>query len=174
MQSSSERRSGSNFRLGYGFSRSRNGTGSMHAVASIPVVTGAWQYESGSALHSNGGIFIFDKTMIEGNDVVDSATRRLDQSRIGAILMGEEETLFGGPQVAAMLIQNTNPLSICPEQDKVRAGFAREDLFTCVHEQFMSEMAAMADISCFRKRPFWSMTTSTRATATSTSCSARS
>jgi anaerobic selenocysteine-containing dehydrogenase len=45
-----------------------------------------------------------------------------------------------------MLIQNTNPVSVAPEQDLVKRGFAREDLFVCVHEQFMTETALMADI----------------------------
>ena len=70
----------------------------------------------------------------------------LDQSRIGAILDGEPDALFGGPPVTAMLIQNTNPVSVAPEQNAVKRGFARDDLFVCVHEQFMTETAAMADI----------------------------
>jgi anaerobic selenocysteine-containing dehydrogenase len=45
-----------------------------------------------------------------------------------------------------MLIQNTNPMTVAPEQNLVRRGFAREDLFMAVHEQFMTETAAMADI----------------------------
>jgi anaerobic selenocysteine-containing dehydrogenase len=45
-----------------------------------------------------------------------------------------------------MLIQNTNPMSVAPEQEKVKRGFARDDLFLCVHEQIMTETAAMADI----------------------------
>jgi anaerobic selenocysteine-containing dehydrogenase len=45
-----------------------------------------------------------------------------------------------------MLIQNTNPMAVCPDTTKVRAGLARDDLFVCVHEQFMTETAAMADI----------------------------
>jgi anaerobic selenocysteine-containing dehydrogenase len=45
-----------------------------------------------------------------------------------------------------MLIQNTNPMTVCPEQDKVRRGFSREDLFVCVHEQFMTDTAQMADV----------------------------
>jgi anaerobic selenocysteine-containing dehydrogenase len=45
-----------------------------------------------------------------------------------------------------MIIQNTNPVSVCPEQELVKRGFAREDLFTCVHEQFLTETARMADV----------------------------
>jgi anaerobic selenocysteine-containing dehydrogenase len=84
--------------------------------------------------------------MIEGLDIRDRSIRQLDQSRIGAVLCGEEDTLFGGPPVTAMLIQNTNPVSVAPDQEKVKRGFARDDLFTCVHEQVMTDTAAMADI----------------------------
>ena len=134
------------FRLGYGFSRQRNGVVNMHAALCIPAVTGAWQYEGGGAFHNNAAIFHWNQTTLEGRDVVDPATRVLDQSRIGAILTGDLEALQGGGPVKAMLIQNTNPVSVAPDQTLVRQGFAREDLFTVVHEQFMTETAAMADI----------------------------
>ena len=134
------------FRLGYGFTRSRNGAVNMHAVSCIPVVTGAWQYEGGGALHSNSGIFRLNRNGIKLDDIRDKSVRMLDQSRIGAILTGEDEALFGGPPVKAMLIQNTNPMSVAPDQNRVRDGFMREDLFVCVHEQFMTETAKMADI----------------------------
>ena len=134
------------FRLGYGFSRSRNGAANMHAVTSIAAVTGAWLHEGGGALHSNSGIYQWNKTLIEGTDVAKPDVRVMDQSRIGAVLMGEAADLQGGPKVKALFIQNTNPMSVAPDQTKVKAGFAREDLFTVVHEQFMTETAAMADI----------------------------
>jgi anaerobic selenocysteine-containing dehydrogenase len=134
------------FRLGYGFSRSRNGAVNMHAAQCIPSVTGAWQFEGGGAFHTNSAIFGLDKTLIEGGDIRDPAIRLLDQSRIGAILCGEAEPLYDGPPVTAMLVQNTNPVSIAPDQTKVKRGFTRDDLFVCVHEQVMTETAAMADI----------------------------
>src|SRR3954469_24876773 len=134
------------FRLGYGFSRSRNGAANMHAASCIPAVTGAWQYEGGGAFHINADIYKLDKTIIEGLDVFDHSVRMLDQSRIGAILTGDREALFDGPPVDALIIQNTNPVSVAPDQSKVKAGFAREDLFTCVHEQVMTETAKMADV----------------------------
>ena len=134
------------FRLGYGFSRSRNGAVNMHAVTCIPAVTGAWLYEGGGALHSNSGMYRWNKTLIAGKDVAQASTRTLDQSRIGEILLGNAADLQGGPPVKALFIQNTNPVSVAPEQAKVKQGFAREDLFTVVHEQFMTETAMMADI----------------------------
>jgi anaerobic selenocysteine-containing dehydrogenase len=134
------------FRLGYGFSRSRNGAANMHAASCIPAVTGAWQYEGGGAFHISADIFQLDKTLIEGLDVRDSSVRMLDQSRIGAILTGEREVLQGGGPVSALIIQNTNPVSVAPDQNKVKQGFARDDLFVCVHEQFMTETAQLADV----------------------------
>jgi len=134
------------FRLGYGFARSRNGAASMHAASCIPAVTGAWQYEGGGAFHNNADIYQLSKRVIEGLDALDPSVRMLDQSRIGAILTGDAEALCGGPPVTAMIVQNTNPMSVAPDQNKVKRGFAREDLFVCVHEQFMTETAKMADI----------------------------
>jgi anaerobic selenocysteine-containing dehydrogenase len=134
------------FRLGYGFSRSRNGAANMHAASCIPAVTGAWQHEGGGAFHINADVYQLNKTLIEGLDVWDRSVRMLDQSRIGAILTGEAGALQGGPPVDALIIQNTNPMSVAPDQTLVKRGFARGDLFTCVHEQFMTETAKMADI----------------------------
>ena len=134
------------FRLGYGFSRSRNGAANMHAASCIPAVTGAWQLEGGGAFHISADIYQLNKTLIEGLDVWDRSVRVLDQSRIGAILCGEREALQGGPPVDALIIQNTNPVSVAPDQNLVKRGFARADLFTCVHEQFMTETAKMADV----------------------------
>jgi anaerobic selenocysteine-containing dehydrogenase len=133
-------------RVGYGFSRSRNGAVNLHAVTCLPTVTGAWQHPGGGALYSNGGLYGLDKTLIEGLDALDRSVRLLDQCRIGPVLLGEKRDLGDGPPVTALLIQNTNPMVVCPESVKVRDGFARDDLFVCVHEQFMTETAAMADI----------------------------
>src|SRR5262252_563701 len=134
------------YRLGYGFARSRNGAANMHAASCIATVTGAWQYEGKRAFHNNADIYHWNKRMIEGTDVRDPSVRMLDQSRIGAVLTGDAEALAGGPPVTALFIQNTNPVSVAPDQNEVKRGFARDDLFVCVHEQFMTETARIADI----------------------------
>jgi anaerobic selenocysteine-containing dehydrogenase len=133
-------------RVGYGFTRMRNGAANMHAVSCLPAVTGAWQHEGGGALWNNRAIYHWDKTLIEGLDVKKPAVRRLDMSRIGAVLTGDRSELVDGPDVTAMFIQNTNPVVVCPDSNKVRRGFLREDLFVAVHEHFMTDTAAMADI----------------------------
>ncbi|NGN43304.1 molybdopterin oxidoreductase family protein [Mesorhizobium sp. CGMCC 1.15528] len=134
------------FRLGYGFARQRNGSVNMHAALSIPAVTGAWQYEGGGAFHSNSGIYKLNGELLEGTKLRDPKIRYLDHSRIGPVLTNAEDALYGGPPVTAMLIQNTNPVNVAPEQRLVTQGFLRDDLFTCVHEQFMTDTAKLADV----------------------------
>ena len=133
-------------RAGYGFTRSRNGSSNMHAVTCLPTVTGAWQYPGGGALYGNTALYKLNKSLIEGHDLLDRSVRILDQSRLGPVLAGDKRDLGDGPPVTALLIQNTNPAVVCPESAKVRAGFLRDDLFTCVHEQFMTDTAILADI----------------------------
>lgn len=134
------------FRCGYGFTRSRNGAVNMHAVTCIPTVTGAWAHEGGGAFYANSAIYHWDKSMIEGHDVRDASVRVLDQSRIGPVLTGDPHDIGEGPPVTALFIQNMNPITVAPEQSKVRQGFARDDLFVCIHEQFMTETTKWADI----------------------------
>ena len=86
-------------------------------------------------------------------------------SRIGSVLTGDRSDCGDGPPVHALLIQNQNPLTVCPDSNRVRRGFARDDLFVCVHEQFMTETARWPT-SCCRRRCSWSTTTSTRPAAT--------
>ena len=102
-------------KLGYGFSRSRNGAANLHAASCLPAITGAWRHRGGGAAASLSQTFVLDTTLIEGLDAEDRTRRALDMSRIGAILTGEAADLKGGPPVAAMLIQNTNPCVVAPE-----------------------------------------------------------
>jgi anaerobic selenocysteine-containing dehydrogenase len=133
-------------RAGFGMSRSRNGAANMHAVSCLATVAGKWKTKGGGTFYNNGDIYKVDRSLIMGLDRRDASIRVLDQCRVGAILTGDKRDLGDGPPVTAMIIQNTNPVVVSPEVLKVQQGFRRPDLFVCVHEQFMTDTARLADI----------------------------
>ena len=118
------------FRLGYGFTRSRNGAAQMHAALCIPAVTGAWQYEGGGAFFNNYALWQFDESDHRGprRDRPYHARARPVADRAHPDRRCRRRLQWRRP-VKAMLIQNTNPMTVAPEQALVRQGFAREDLF---------------------------------------------
>ena len=129
-------------RLNYGLNRHAGGGMAVRTVACLPAVVGAWRDVGGGALLSTSGTFPVDTAALERPDLVPPGTRTLNMSQLGRILTDASLD----PPVAALFVYNSNPAAVAPEQDAVRRGLEREDLFVVVHEQFQTDTADFADI----------------------------
>ncbi|HYF16895.1 MAG TPA: molybdopterin-dependent oxidoreductase, partial [Ramlibacter sp.] len=133
-------------RLNYGMQRVRGGANATRAIACLPALTGAWRHRAGGLLLSSSGWFPVDRAALQRPDLLAGRRpRTINMSTIGDDLLRPAGERFG-PQVEAVVVYNSNPLAVAPESAKVAAGFAREDLFTVVLEQFQTDTADHADI----------------------------
>ncbi|HSU22045.1 MAG TPA: molybdopterin-dependent oxidoreductase, partial [Variovorax sp.] len=130
-------------RLNYGMQRVRGGGNAVRAVACLPALVGAWRHRAGGLLMSASSQFPVDRAALQRPDLMPGGrpTRTLNMSRIGEVLAGDADALGGGPPVRALVVYNSNPVAVAPDSASVVAGFAREDLFTVVLEQFRTDTA---------------------------------
>ncbi|MCA1614472.1 MAG: molybdopterin-dependent oxidoreductase, partial [Acidobacteria bacterium] len=129
-------------RLNYGLQRHAGGGMAVRAVMCLPAVTGAWRDAAGGALLSTSGAFPLDYDALQRPDLTPSPPpRTLNMSVLGDLL-----TKTDSPPVRALYVYNSNPAAVAPDQAKVLEGLRREDLFTAVHEQFMTDTCDYADI----------------------------
>ena len=133
-------------RLNYGMQRVRGGGNAARAVACLPALVGAWRDRAGGLLLSASGQFPVDRAALQRPQLLAGRRpRTINMVRIGDALLGDADALSGGPPIEAVVVYNSNPLAVAPESAKVAAGFAREDLFTVVLEQFQTDTADYAD-----------------------------
>ncbi len=131
-------------RLSYGLNRHTNGGMMMRTVACLPGLVGAWDEVGGGALLSTGGSFPLNRPALERPDFLNRHPTR--PRTINMIKLGEALLDYRQPPVKALFVYNSNPAAVAPNSRKVLAGLAREDLFTVVHEQVMTDTARYADI----------------------------
>ena len=130
-------------RIGIGLSRHDNGGMTCRTLACLPALTGAYADPHGGALLSSGGAAGFDYAVVERPDLMPDPPPRV----INMVQLGRALTDRGmAPPVKALYVYSSNPAAICPNQTLVLAGLARDDLFTVVHEQVMTDTAYYADL----------------------------
>jgi anaerobic selenocysteine-containing dehydrogenase len=131
-------------RIGWGLERNRNGAQAMGAILAMPALLGKFGVRGGGYTLSNSGAVRFDVGKVLGP--FSWTTREINMTQLGAVLT---DALPAGPlrpPIRALYVYNANPAATVPDQQTVLRGLARDDLFTVVHDQVMTDTARLADI----------------------------
>jgi anaerobic selenocysteine-containing dehydrogenase len=129
-------------RINYGLNRHAGGGTAVRTIACLPALTGAWRHPGGGALLSTSDAYPKNGAALERPDLIRPGTRTLNMSQLGRILNDPALT----PPVTALFVYNSNPAAVAPQQDAVRRGLARDDLFVVVHDLFQTDTVDFADV----------------------------
>ena len=128
-------------RLGAGLSRYGNGAMAIRTIVCLPALVGAYGKKGGGCFTgtNTSGAFAMDEILRE--DFMTKKTRIVNMNRLGWALNELEN-----PPVQTLYVYHSNPAAVTPDQNQVLKGLMREDLFTIVHERFITDTARYADI----------------------------
>jgi anaerobic selenocysteine-containing dehydrogenase len=132
-------------RLNYGIQRADNGGMATRAVAMLPVLTGSWKEVGGGLQMSLSGAFPLNSDALKRPDLMNTSLGRPARV-INMVELGKALTEDLDPPVKALFVYHSNPAAVCPDHNKVIRGLSRKDLFTVVHEQFLTDTTDYADI----------------------------
>jgi anaerobic selenocysteine-containing dehydrogenase len=130
-------------RIGVAIERSSGGGQAVRAISCLPGLVGAWRKPGGGILALPLWAFPVDWDALSRADLLPAGTRVVNQYHLGRALTGQ---MGLDPGIHALMVYNANPVIVCPDQERLLAGLAREDLFTVVSEQFLTDTALYADI----------------------------
>ena len=133
-------------RLNYGVQRSERGGAAVRAIAMLPALTGSWKDIGGGLQLSTSQAFQFNRASLERPDLELSSPIGRQARLINMTELGKALNEVDTPPVKALVVYNSNPGAIAPNQNSVLKGLARTDLFTVVLEQFQTDTADYADI----------------------------
>jgi len=128
-------------RLGGGLSRYGNGAMTVRTISCLPALVGAWAKPGGGMSTSIATEPSLNSAIITREDLRTKSTRTINLNRLGTAL-----TELEAPPIKSLYVYHCNPAAVVPDQNSVLAGLAREDLFTVVHERFMTDTAHYADV----------------------------
>lgn len=132
-------------RVNYGVQRSERGGNAIRAIAALTAITGSWREPGGGIQLSTSHAFQLNFQGLEMPELQPRALGR-EARLVNMSELGKALTELSSPRVHAMVVYNSNPAAIAPNQNLVLKGMAREDLFTVVLEQFQTDTADYADI----------------------------
>jgi anaerobic selenocysteine-containing dehydrogenase len=128
-------------RLGAGLSRYGNGSMTVRIVISLPALVGAYGKKGAGCFTSISTSGAFAMKEILREDFMAKETRTINMNCLGRAL-----NELNDPPIKSLYVYTSNPAAVAPDQNQVLKGLAREDLFTIVHERFMTDTALYADI----------------------------
>ncbi len=128
-------------RIGNGLQHHDNGGMIVRSITCLPALTGQWGLRGGGALKGNSWYAGFNATALQRPDLhPNPQARTINMNQLGDAL------LSATPPVKSLFVYNSNPALVSPDQNKVRQGLARNDLFTVVHDLFLTDTCRFADI----------------------------
>jgi len=125
-------------RCGWGLERNRNGGNAAMSVLALPAVGGKFRVRGGGYSMSNSASWDIERSWIA---TAEPDTRVVNMNHLGRAL-----TEYRDPPVKVLFVYNCNPAATIPDQRRVLRGLEREDLFTVVFEQVMTDTALYADV----------------------------
>lgn len=125
-----------------GLQRNHNGGQTVRAICALPALTGQYGVRGGGLMYSTSGYLKWDATAVNHWDACPPPGRVVNMNRLGAALLGEASD----PPIQSLFVFGSNPAAIAPNAGRVIEGLQRDDLFTVVHELFMTDTADYADI----------------------------
>jgi anaerobic selenocysteine-containing dehydrogenase len=126
--------------------RSERGGAAVRAIAALPALTGSWKEVGGGLQLTTSHAFHFNSAALEMPELQRKSPLGREARIVNMAELGKALTELDAPRVLAMVVYNSNPAAIAPNQNKVLRGMAREDLFTVVLDQFQTDTADYADI----------------------------
>ena len=125
-----------------GLQRNFNGGQTVRAICALPALTGQYGIRGAGLIYTTSGYLPWNSQAMNRWDECPAPGRMVNMNRLGAALLGEVDD----PPIKSLFVFGSNPAAIAPNAGRVAAGLQREDLFTVVHELFMTDTAEYADI----------------------------